>query len=169
MLINKITTCLTQKKHDGRKEKSISAAIFISTLRISARTSTSTCHRPLKIDFWDCCWNKQVFAVQTHTAHRGLCLRGCLLVQPCASKKLHFACSRRPACSAHHQGAQSSGPQEAALQQAPGGGTRTPQCLLCPLLPASLRDHWQNQRKIVALLLSNPQSKEGERRVKKET
>lgn len=26
---------------------------------------------------------------------------------------------------------------------------------LCPLLPASLGDHWQNQRKIVALLLSN--------------
>lgn len=42
---------------------------------------------------------------------------------------------------------------------------------LCPLLPASLGDHWQNQRKIVALLLSNHRKGRAKResRVKKET
>lgn len=38
----------------------------------------------------------------THRARNRVCLRGCLLARPCASKKLHSAdCSWRAACSAH--------------------------------------------------------------------
>lgn len=113
----------------------------MSTLRISARTPISARQSPLKMDFRDFCWSERVFAVQTHTARRGLCLQGCLLVRPCFKEaplwlqlKGSVLCPHAGVTrgiSASWLSGQSSGLWEAALQPDPGGGTLTPQCLHC--------------------------------------